>query len=566
MAATRASTRLLQIAEQAGAKVIAIGDPGQLASVQAGGWLGAVGRAVGVVRLTEVMRQRDPAERRALGSLHERHPLSYLEWADRAGRIETFCDLTRACEHAIEEWAHAAGTVGPGQAVMIARDNDTRDALNRAARELRRELGALGEECSYDDLRLAVDDRVICRRNDRELDVDNGMRGTVHYLDGDRVVIDTDSGLVRELSAAYASKHLEHAYALTGHGMQGGTIEAATVVATPHDLSAGWSYTALSRARGHTRLLIYEDQGTEDRSEYAPTDQPQASDRDDLLARVARRMLVRDDEDLAIEQLPGTGRVGNPEIADAGRTAETPRREQAAERAETTPATASAARLRDLGHRIQQLRIQAEALPTRELLRVEDLDGRAATLTSQRELLTRRLGELPQPRRRFGRTQDPSVAERAHLSNASEATDRALDTVLTQRALLARELGDPSEACAERDRLQRVLTQLTRGHTEIRNELAERELHIQRPWIQQAFGERPENPRHSETWENGVRLMARYRLQYDIPDSSDALGPRPVSREQQRDWERAHQAIARAARRLGRETENERNANLGIEL
>jgi len=65
MAATRTTARLLEAAERAGAKVVAIGDPGQLASVQAGGWLRAVGREVGALRLTEVMRQRDPGERRA---------------------------------------------------------------------------------------------------------------------------------------------------------------------------------------------------------------------------------------------------------------------------------------------------------------------------------------------------------------------------------------------------------------------------------------------------------------------------------------------------------------------
>ncbi len=70
MAPTRQCARLLQAAEQAGAKVIAIGDPGQLASVHAGGWLAAVGRTVGVIHLTQVMRQRNPAERRALAALH----------------------------------------------------------------------------------------------------------------------------------------------------------------------------------------------------------------------------------------------------------------------------------------------------------------------------------------------------------------------------------------------------------------------------------------------------------------------------------------------------------------
>ena len=179
MAATRTTARLLEAAELARAKVVAIGDPGQLASVQAGGWLRAVGRELGPLRLTEVMRQRDPAERRALAALHDRIPDRYLDWATKAGRIDTFEDTAAARDAAVVEWAAAAGEVGVGQAVMIARDNDTRTALNTAARELRRDRGELGEQCVYGRRELAVGDRVICRRNDALLDVDNGMRGTV---------------------------------------------------------------------------------------------------------------------------------------------------------------------------------------------------------------------------------------------------------------------------------------------------------------------------------------------------------------------------------------------------
>ncbi|TMK98059.1 MAG: hypothetical protein E6G34_10340 [Actinobacteria bacterium] len=84
MAPTRSSAALLALAARAEAKVIAIGDPGQLASVQAGGWLRAVGPGLGAHRLTEVMRQRDPDERRALEALHEREPHRYLEWAQTA--------------------------------------------------------------------------------------------------------------------------------------------------------------------------------------------------------------------------------------------------------------------------------------------------------------------------------------------------------------------------------------------------------------------------------------------------------------------------------------------------
>lgn len=384
MAPTRHSARLLQAAEQAGAKVIAIGDPGQLASVQAGGWLAAVGRAAGVIHLTEVACQRDPAERRALAALHERRPHDYLEWADRAGRIQTFSEPDEALAQAIEEWARAGGAVGSGQAVIIARENDTRDALNCAARELRRELGELGElgeERTYDDLHLAVGDRVICRRNDRALDIDNGMRGTVRHLAADRVVIDADSGLVRKLSGTYAAEHLEHTYALTGHGMQGGIVETAAVVASPHDLTAGWSYTALSRARGHTRLLIYEDRHAEERSEFAPTDQTPAANRGEMLARDQHNRTASRARRRRCATHPGHRERGAP--AEAGRShpaAVCPGR------GTTNPAAAAhrgPRRTRDHARR-PAYRRSAAATPTpptrarQRLRRARALDGRSA--------------------------------------------------------------------------------------------------------------------------------------------------------------------------------------------
>jgi conjugative relaxase-like TrwC/TraI family protein len=566
MAATRPSARLLEAAQRAGAKVVAIGDPGQLASVQAGGWLGAVGRALGAQRLTEVMRQRDPAERRALGALHDGHPQRYLDWAGRNGRIEAFSDPADACEQALAEWARAAAVAGPAQTVMIARDNDTRERLNQGARELRCALGALGQERAYGSIDLAVGDRVICRRNDGQLDVDNGMRGTVRHLDPDRVVIDTDGGLVRELPTAYVAEHVEHAYSLTGHGMQGGTVQGAIVVASPRDLTAGWSYTALSRARETTRLLVYDDDLERERGEFAPTDQTPTATHPELLERVGRRMLERDDEDLAIEQLPGAGRTDDPDLASAHAHATDPPHEHAAARAEPTPsATAPPTRLRELREHIEQLQAQLTALPTRELQRIEDLDARTLTLTIQREQLTGRLAGLPEPHRRLGREHDPHAIERAHLAGARQANERELDAVLTQRGGLERELGDPAEARAEHEGIEHTIAQATREHTALRNELAERELHTPAEWVKTTFGDRPDRPAHREAWEKGVRHAARYRAQYDITDPNDALGPRPEQRgAQQRDWERAREAIDRAERRLGREVSNARGIDLGI--
>jgi ATP-dependent exoDNAse (exonuclease V) alpha subunit len=323
MAPTRSSERLLAQAAEVGAKLIALGDPGQLPSVQAGGWMAAIAARTGAARLTEVMRQRDPAERLALAALHDGYPGRWLDWATASGRLEVLADGPGVLERAVAQWARSVDAHGIEQSVLIARDGDTRHALNELARAERRERGLLGEEQSYGPVTIAVGDRVICRNNDRDLDVDNGTRGTIRHLADDQVTIETDAHLIRTLPAAYVADHVEHAHALTGHGMQGATVEHAIVLATPHDLSRGWSYTALSRARGHTQLLIRDTTPTHaDRDEFAPTTRATPHQPPDLLAHVARRMLERDDEDLALDQLPAAaGRADDPQLAHTNTTA-----------------------------------------------------------------------------------------------------------------------------------------------------------------------------------------------------------------------------------------------------
>ena len=114
MAPTRRTERLLEHAAAANAKVIAIGDSGQLASVQAGGWLRAVGERVGAHALTQVMRQRDPAERAALARLHAGDPAAYLGWAENRQQITVHTD---AAGHgaALADWQAAVAEHGPAR-------------------------------------------------------------------------------------------------------------------------------------------------------------------------------------------------------------------------------------------------------------------------------------------------------------------------------------------------------------------------------------------------------------------------------------------------------------------
>jgi conjugative relaxase-like TrwC/TraI family protein len=552
MASTRLSEQLLAHAANVGAKVIAIGDPGQLASVQAGGWLRTIAERLGAVRLTEVMRQRDPAERLALAALHDGAPNRWIEWATRTGHVEVLLDGRVVLEQAVAEWAAGVVTHGVDQSVLICRDNETRRALNTLAREQRRDTGDLGEEISYGAVTVAVGDRVICRNNERDLDIDNGTRGTVRHIHDRGIVIETDAHLVRELPAGYVAEHVEHAYALTGHGMQGATVEQATVVASPHDLSRGWSYTALSRARGTTRLLVRDSEaGAAGREEYAPATRLSTSQHREVLARVGRHMLARDDEDLAIDQLTVAGRFDDPQLTHP---AVEPLSEQQAGRAEPLIVAPVSVTLGELRHQLERLRAQLAALPTVELGKLDALDAGTRELTERRDALRRDLDLLPEPReRRFGRTEDPHLVDRTRLASALAGAEDQLERTLTQRTALARELGDPAAIHEERDGLTNAIDTLARQHAELRNELAEREVERRPQWARDALGERPDRSSDAERWDQAARTLARYRLEYDVPDGGDLLGDLPAASEQRHDYERAERARERLAQELGRQ-------------
>jgi conjugative relaxase-like TrwC/TraI family protein len=549
MASTRLSARLFEHAAEVGAKVIVIGDPGQLPSVSAGGWMRAVGERVGTVRLTEVMRQRDRGERLALAALHDGIPQRWIEWAAAHGRIEVLKDDRDALVRAVGEWASGVETHGVEGVVMIARENETRRALNELARECQRDNGRLGEEHVYGPVTVAVGDRVICRRNDRDVDVDNGMRGTVRHVDGDRVVIETDAHLTRELPAGYVAEHLEHAYALTGHGMQGATVEQAVVLAAPHDLTQGWSYTALSRARGETRLLITgREPAAREREDIAPAARSTSHEASEVFERVAHRMLERDDEDLAIDQLPPAGRADDPDLnrAPVGE----PLQEHVAERAEPETGEASPRPLAELRERVEQLQAQLAALPGKQLWEFDELQQKTIELTESRERLRNSLAGLPEPKTKlFGRVEDPHFADRVRLRLVLDATEGSIERTLTERDKVAGELGNPDAIRTESDGLRNALQQARREHNQALETLVERELAGRPEWTREALGERPDGAWRGRQWDETAAKLARYRITYDITDTQDPLGPEPPAGEQRREYQQAQRSRERSIER-----------------
>jgi hypothetical protein len=303
MAPTRRSAQLFAYAELAGAKVVAVGDPGQLGSVEAGGWLGAVARGQRGPVLRQVMRQHNQEEQRALEALHHGDPSHYL--AHKQDQITVHETEVEAVRQLSQAWYAAQHEHGPRGAVMISRDNLARERLNRAARASLKHAGLLSRSgVIIGGREYAPRDRVIARRNDRRNDLDNGTLATVIAVDqtGSSIIVETDSHEPRVLDPDYITQHLEHAYALTAHSAQGATVTWAAVIGRPGDFTREWAYTALSRAREETTIHLVRERAERqrEREEYAPAE-PDLGPNEPLCA-LHQAMKRSEREALAVER------------------------------------------------------------------------------------------------------------------------------------------------------------------------------------------------------------------------------------------------------------------------
>jgi ATP-dependent exoDNAse (exonuclease V) alpha subunit len=159
---------------------------------------------------------------------------------------------------------------------MIARRRVDVAELNLRARQLLRDAGELGaEEIALPGGRFAVGDRVVVKRNARNLDVSNGERGRVVAIGEHRVTLECGDRRV-DLSRSFLLEPTEHGepslvhgYAITGHVAQGLTTERTFVLADSGG-TRDWLYVAMSRGRQSNRLYIADEDRARD--EFAPVD------------------------------------------------------------------------------------------------------------------------------------------------------------------------------------------------------------------------------------------------------------------------------------------------------
>lgn len=251
--------RLLAAAETAGAKVVLVGDPEQLNPIEGPALLAAIIETIGAAHLTDIRRQQSPWQRQAVAELASRQTARALARFEAEGCIGAAPNLKAARAALVEAWAADVAAAPEKDRLILAYRRDDVARLNALARAAMRDAGCLGPDhvlaTEAGPVKLAVGERVILGRNDRELGVNNGTRATVTAIDGRRIDL-----VIREAGQRRtAVLDLDHydairpGWAQTIHTAQGLTVDRTYLLATRH-LDRHATYVALSRHRDEARL------------------------------------------------------------------------------------------------------------------------------------------------------------------------------------------------------------------------------------------------------------------------------------------------------------------------
>lgn len=250
---------ILEAANAAGSKVVLVGDPDQLQSVAAGGALRYLVEKLGAAWMENIRRQRSGTHREASMHLAAGRVAEALEIYAAEGSIRrpdtrdgAIAEIARAYLHGVSLGAEAL-VLGHSRA-------DVAD-LNRAIRDELIAAGHLGTAAVFDGREFRHGERVVFRRKDARLGVQNGTMGRVVDLRDGRMVVEIEGDGQRRRVAFDASAYraVAYGYAATIHRAQGQTADHVMVLGGRY-WDRNLAYVALTRHRSKVR--IYADQET----------------------------------------------------------------------------------------------------------------------------------------------------------------------------------------------------------------------------------------------------------------------------------------------------------------
>ncbi|MDQ0314887.1 AAA family ATPase [Amorphus orientalis] len=253
--------RMTALAEEAGAKLLLVGDDRQLASIERGGMFSVIRDAIGSTTLTTVRRQtRDWAREAARDFAEGRFAEALAAYQDH-DLIDWSATLETARQHLIDRWA-ADTAEARGKRFVFAYTNEEVRRLNDALQAIEIERDRVTDlitlETERGTLHVGVGDRIAFRGTDKPRGIHAGALGTVEAIRGDVLTVRSDRGRRIDVDTT-AFTNLDLGYAGTIYRGQGKTLDQVYLLHTRHWRDAA-SYVAMTRSRNETRVFVARDQ------------------------------------------------------------------------------------------------------------------------------------------------------------------------------------------------------------------------------------------------------------------------------------------------------------------
>ena len=544
LAGTLSLDRITHLAQEAGAKVLLVGDYAQLQSVDAGGAFAMIARdRADTPELVDVHRFTHTWEKTA--SLELRH--------GRTHAIDTYLTHQRITDGDAEAMTDAAYNAWRADrdaglvSVLIAETHDDVTALNGRARAdliLNKTLNPDREVELRDGTAAGVGDTIITRLNKRELRtlagrdwVRNGDLWTVTAVGDDGTITIArdygtgttlrDDGTIRArrrgrrfggivLPEAYVAEHVDLGYAVTAYRAQGITTDTAHVLVEPTSTRETF-YVAMTRGRHANHAYVTLDRA-DDHAQPHPGDDLHATARSVLYGVLqhsgaelsAHETIVAEQEQWGsiaqlaaeYETIAAAAQHDRWAILIRGSGLTDEQAESAIESEAFGPLAAELRRAEANHHNVDIL------LPRLVAARgFDDADDIAAVLHYRVERATGRPAGS-------GRTRKPARLIAGLIPSAHGVIDVEMRAALDEREELIEARADAA--------LEAALTENAR-------------------WAQ-ALGAQPNDRRRAATWRKSARVVAAYRDRYRITDDAP-LGAPPESAAQKIDAARARSAL-----------------------
>jgi conjugative relaxase-like TrwC/TraI family protein len=253
MVATPDMERLTRLANDAGAKLVLIGDERQLQPIGPGAPFLELGARFGRSELSEIIRQNEAWARQAVKDVADGNATAALEAFAKRGMVKVSETKTEAMTELVKEWQRDGLPIQ--NTLLIAGTRKEVQSINELAQRSRIEAGQLsGPSATVKGERWFVGDRLIFNENRKTLGVVNGDKATVESILGNGIRVRLDSG--KRVSFDPLAENVTLGYATTTHKGQGATATRVYVLTGGPMQDREISYVQASRARERTTFFV----------------------------------------------------------------------------------------------------------------------------------------------------------------------------------------------------------------------------------------------------------------------------------------------------------------------